>query len=67
MAKSKAKKQVVSLDDLYLKRDAALERVVEIFMKGEDADEDELNKALDVLTVAHVTATFEFAGGSFSS
>jgi hypothetical protein len=67
-------KKEVSLDDLYLKRDEALERVVEIFLEVDDAKEDELNakkdelnKALDVLTVAHATATFEFASSSFSS
>jgi predicted RecB family endonuclease len=57
MAKSKMNKIGVSLDDLYLKRrralDRALERVVEIYMKGEDAHADELNNALDVLAVSH--------------
>jgi hypothetical protein len=53
MAK-KAKKEV-SLDDLYLKRDKALERVVDIWLKDEGDDPEELNKALDVLTVAHIT------------
>jgi hypothetical protein len=56
-----------SLDDLCLKRDEALERVVEIFLKGYDEEEEELNKALDVLTVAHIKATFEQFSSSFSS
>ena len=64
--KSKTKKEV-SLDDLCLKRDEALERVVEIFLKGYDEEEEELIKALDVLTVAHIKATFEQFGSSFSS
>jgi hypothetical protein len=67
MENSKIKKYERTLNSLYRKRDKALERVVEIYMKGEDADEDELNKALDVLTVAHARATFEFVDGSFSS
>jgi hypothetical protein len=66
MENSKIKKHERTLNNLYRKRDKALERVVEIFLKAEDADEDELNKALDVLTVAHTTATFEFVDASFS-
>jgi hypothetical protein len=67
MEKLETKKEV-SLDDLSLKRDEALERVVEIFLKGDDEEEeDELNKALDVLTVAHIKATFEQFSSSFSS
>jgi predicted RecB family endonuclease len=66
VGKSKTKKEV-SLDDLCLKRDEALERVVEIFLKGYDEEEEELIKALDVLTVAHTKATFEQFGSSFSS
>jgi hypothetical protein len=65
MGKSKTKKEV-PLDDLCLKRDEALERVVEIYSKGYD-EEEELNKALDVLTVAHIKATFEQFSTSFSS
>ena len=45
-----------SLDSLYRKRDRALERVVEVWLRDE-ADSEELNKALDVLAVAHATAT----------
>ena len=71
MVKSTKKKKVkrVSLDRLHDKRDRALERVITIWLKsgGPEEDPDELNKALDVLTVAHVTASFEFASGSFSS
>jgi hypothetical protein len=66
MENSKIKKHERTLNNLYRKRDKALERVVEIFLKAEDADEDELNKALDVLTVAHTTATFESVDASFS-
>jgi hypothetical protein len=67
MENLKIKKHERTLKNLYRKRDKALERVVEIYLKGEDADEDELNKALDVLTVAHSSATFEFVAASFSS
>jgi hypothetical protein len=66
MEKSKTKTEV-SLDDFCLKRDEALERVVEIFLKDDDEQEEELIRALDVLTVAHVKATFEQFSSSFSS
>jgi hypothetical protein len=56
-----------SVDKLNRKRDQALERVIAICLKKGALDEDELDKALDVLTVAHATATFEFVSGSFSS
>ena len=52
-----------SLDVLYSKRHKALERVVVAWGKGEAAGEDELNKALDTLAVAHIAATFEWASG----
>ena len=65
MRKSKTKKEV-SLDDLFHKRDEALERVVEIFLRGHD-EEEEMTKALDVLAVAHIKATFEQSSSSFSS
>jgi hypothetical protein len=50
------------LDTLYRKRDRALERVVAIYENGE-AEDEELNTALDVLTLTHAAATFEFVGG----
>jgi hypothetical protein len=52
-----------SLDVLYSKRHKALERVVAAWEKDEAAGEDELNKALDALAVAHIAATFEWASG----
>jgi len=66
MSKSTNKKsvEVDSLDALYRKRDDALARVVKVFEKSETADKDELNRALDALTVAHIAATFEWASGS---
>jgi hypothetical protein len=67
MRRPKMKKHLVSLDDLYLKRNEALERVVNLWLNSEGKESEELNKALDVLAVAHATATFEFASGSFSS
>ena len=54
------------LDSLWRKRDEALERVVDIWVT-ENQDPEELNRVLDVLTVAHTTAAFEHASGSFSS
>ena len=64
----KKKHERDSLDRLYDQRDKALERVVDIFLRNDDsnADPDELNRALDVLTLAHARATFDFASGSFS-
>jgi hypothetical protein len=53
------------LDDLYEERHFAIEHVVAIWLRN--GHDDELEKALDVLTVAHTKATFEFASGSFSS
>lgn len=63
---AETKKEEALLDSLWQKRDEALDRVVEIWM-DEEIDPEELNKALDVLAVAHATATFEHASGSFSS
>jgi hypothetical protein len=67
MQQSKKKKRTErnSLDTLYRKRDRALERVVAIWEKsgGSTEGSDELNRALDVLTIAHTTATFEWASG----
>jgi hypothetical protein len=53
------------LDTLYNKRDKALERVVALFNNGDALDKHgtELNRALDVLTLAHTSATFMFVGG----
>jgi hypothetical protein len=56
------------LDSLWRKRDKALERVVKIWLDDEEKDPEDLNKALDVLAVAHITAAaFEHASDSFSS
>jgi predicted RecB family endonuclease len=62
----KSKKEV-SLDDLYRQRDRALARVVAVWMRDRGEESEQLNKALDVLTIAHAKVTFEFASGSFSS
>jgi hypothetical protein len=56
--KKKTRRKRDSLDTLYDKRDRALERVVALWENDQD-----VNDALDVLTLAHVAATFEFAGG----
>jgi hypothetical protein len=68
MRKSKTKEKV-SLDALCLKRDKALERVVKLYLKDDydEQEEDEMEKALDILTVAHIKATFEQFSSSFSS
>jgi len=47
-----------SLDTLYHKRDRALERVISLWEKDQD-----VNDALDDLTLAHTAATFKFVGG----
>jgi hypothetical protein len=56
--KKKTRKKRDSLDILYDNRDRAVERVVALWKKDQD-----VNDALDVLVLAHVAATFEFAGG----
>jgi hypothetical protein len=56
--KKKTRKRRDSLDILNDRRDRALERVVALLEKDQD-----VNDALDVLTLAHIAATFEFAGG----
>lgn len=48
------------LNSLYRKRDRALEHLVATYNANEE-DLDELNKALDALTLAHAAATFEWA------
>jgi uncharacterized coiled-coil DUF342 family protein len=55
--KKKTRKKRDSLDKLYDKRDRALEHVVDLWEKDKD-----VNHALDVLTLAHAAATFEFVG-----
>ena len=55
----KTRKKRDPLDTLYDKRDRALERVVALWEKDQD-----VNDALDVLTLANIAAaTFEFVGG----
>ena len=56
--KKKTRRKRDSLDTLYDKRDRALERVVSLLEKDQD-----VNDALDVLTLAHIAATFEHVGG----
>ena len=50
------------VDALYRKRNKALQRVMAL-CKDPDIEEEELNKALDVLTIAHTAVTFEWASG----
>jgi hypothetical protein len=56
----------LSYEDIIAERDGALERVVALYEKGGGEDSDELNKALDVLAIAHTAATFEWASNSLS-
>jgi hypothetical protein len=60
--KKKTRKKRDSLDTLYNKRDRALEHVVAIWIRDSDKETVDLNRALDVLTLAHAAATFEFVG-----
>jgi hypothetical protein len=60
--KKKKRKKSDPIEILSRKRDRALDRVVAIVKNGETED-DELNSALDVLTITHAAATFHFAGG----
>jgi hypothetical protein len=56
--KKKTCKKRDSLDALYDKRDRALDHVIALWAKDQD-----VNHALDVLTLAHATLTFEIIGG----
>ena len=56
----------LSYEDMIAERDSALERVVALWEQGGGEGSDELNKALDVLAIAHTAATFEWASGSLS-
>jgi len=55
--KKKTRKSA-SRSTLSMRRDKALERVITLWEKDQD-----VNHALDVLTLAHAAATFEFVGG----
>jgi hypothetical protein len=50
-------------DLLYRKRDQALDRVLRICDQS-PAGSEELNTALDVLTLAHTALTFNFVSGT---
>jgi hypothetical protein len=52
--------------DLDRERASALERVVVLWEQGGGEDSEELMKALDILAIAHISASFEWASGSFS-
>ena len=56
--KKKTRGERKSLATLYDERDRAVERVVALWRKSED-----VNSALDVLTLAHTAVTFRFVGG----
>lgn len=68
-SKNKTHHERDSVDDLYENRDKALERVFALCEKYEGSDQqaEELDKALDVLAVAQIMLTLDFASGSFSS
>ena len=52
--------------DLDRERASALERVVALWEQGGGEDSEELMKALDILAIAHIAASFEWASGSLS-
>jgi hypothetical protein len=60
-SKKKKRNNRDSLDTLYRKRDRALERVVAIWHTNDDSED--LNTALDGLTLAHTAVVFEVVGG----
>jgi SPX domain protein involved in polyphosphate accumulation len=68
-SKKKTRHEHDSKDDLYENRDKALERVFTLCEKYEGSDEqaEELDKALDVLAVAQIMLTLDFASGCLSS
>jgi hypothetical protein len=52
--------------DLDRERASALERVVALCEQGGGEDSEELMTALDILAIAHIAASFEWASGSLS-
>jgi hypothetical protein len=52
--------------DLDRERASALERVVALSDQDGGGDSEELMKALDILAIAHIAASFEWASGSLS-
>jgi hypothetical protein len=52
--------------DLDRERASALDRVVALSGQGGGEDSEELMKALDILAIAHIAASFEWASGSLS-
>jgi hypothetical protein len=52
--------------DLDRERANALERVVALWEQGGGEDSEELIKALDILAIAHIAVSFEWASGSLS-
>ena len=69
LPKSRSLAAVAKSLDLDRERRDALERVVALWETGSLAgvqEGEELMKALDVLAITHMAATFEWASGSFS-
>jgi hypothetical protein len=52
--------------DFDRERSSALERVIALWEQGGGEDSEELMKALDILAIAHMAATFDWASGSLS-
>jgi hypothetical protein len=57
-------KAPASLDDLLEDRDRSLSILVEIWNNGKGHNSDDLNAALDILTMRHLAATFQWASGT---
>ena len=51
-------------DILRDKRDRALDRVIRVWGEGPDEDPEKLNRALDLLTLAHTAVIIEFVSGT---
>jgi hypothetical protein len=61
--KKKTRKKRDRYDILSDKRDRALDHVIVVWSKGPYEDSAKLDRALDLLTLAHAAVTFEYVSG----
>ena len=62
--KKKTRKKRNRFDILSDKRDRALDHVIVVWGEGPCEDPAKLNRALDLLTLAHAAVTFEYVSGT---